>query len=135
MGMRISAATRSAGCDGVVDRVDVGSGTAKLQLRTGSRPTAVTDSATGTLLAEFSLPNPAFGAASSGVATAAAVSATTGVDDGTVGYGRIINRNGDAVWDDNSVGTVGTNIVLNTTTISTGVAVDLTSWTVTLPAE
>jgi hypothetical protein len=135
MGQRISTAVRSALADAAVDSIDIGSGTAKLQLRTGTRPTNVTDSATGTLLAEFSLPDPAFGAASSGVATANSVSATTGVADGTVGYARVVNQNGDAVWDDNSVGTSGTNIVLNTTTISTGVAVDLTSWTVTMPAE
>jgi hypothetical protein len=134
MGTRISAAARSDACDAVVDLIDVGSGTAKLQLRSGSRPTNLTDAATGTLLAEFDLPSTAFGAASSGVATANAIDPTTGLDDDDVGYFRVIDKDGDPVMDSDSVGTSGTELVLNAVTISTGVDVSVTSWTVTMPA-
>jgi hypothetical protein len=135
VGTRISATARSAACDGVVDRVDTGTTTtSKLQLRTGTRPTNLTDAATGTLLAEFALPNPCFGAAATGVATANAISNVSGLAAGTVGYFRVIDRDGTIVMDSDSVGTSGTELVLNTTTISIGVTVSVTSWTATMPA-
>ena len=42
---------------------------------------------------------------------------------------------GNARWDSESVGTSGTNLVLNTVSISTGVDVEITAWTITQPAE
>lgn len=128
---RFAASVRTAVADAVVDQIDVGGGTAVLQLRTGNAPSNITDAAAGTLLASFNLPNPAFGAASAGVATAGAISPTTGAAAGTVGHYRVVNRGGTAVWDANySTG----GLTLNTTTVSVGVDVEVTGWTVTAPA-
>lgn len=130
----LASSVRAAMNDAMVDAIDSGAGTAVLQLRTGSAPAATTDAAAGTLLASFNLPNPAFGASSSGVATANTISGTTGAAAGTVGHYRVVNRGGTCVWQSNSVGTSGTALVLNTTTISSGVDVTISSWTVTQPA-
>jgi len=141
MAMRISTAARNAACDAVVDLVDSGSGTAKLQLWSGSLPAQVGGTPSGLLLAEFDLPNPCFGSASNGVATAnvGSISPTQGeaaAGAGTmVGFVRVVDRAGQTVWENDSVGTSGTQIVLNTTTISAGADVSVTSWTVTMPAS
>lgn len=139
MAMRISTAARSAACDAVVDLVDSGAGTAKLQLWSGPLPASVGGTPSGVMLAEFDLPNPCFGSASNGVATANAITPTTGLPaagGGTdVGFARVVNRNGTVVWENDSVGTSGTQIVLNTLAISEGADVSVTSWTVTMPAS
>lgn len=134
--MRLANAVRAAMNDAQVDRIDLGTTNAggRLQIRSGAAPAAITDAAAGTLLAEFALPNPAFGASSNGVATANAVATVQGLAAGTAGHYRVLDRDGAAVWDSNSVGTSGTALVLNTTTISVGVDVSLASWTVTQPA-
>ena len=131
--MVITTALRSTLADAAVDAVDVGAGTATLEIRTGSAP-GPDNAATGTLLATFNLPNPCFGSASSGVATANAITAVTGAAAGTAGYFRVKNRGATAVWE-GSVGTSGADLNLNTTTISVGVDVSITSWTVTMPAS
>ena len=134
MANRISTSARNGACNAIVDTIDVGAGTAKLQLRTGARPTNLTDAASGTLLAEFSLPNPCFGASSGGTATANAITAVTGSASGTVGHFRVVDRDANPVLDSDSVGTSGTELVLNTTTIASGADVSITSWTGTQPA-
>ena len=118
--MRIADQVRDAAANGAVDRTDVGSGTAVLEIYSGSAPGSIGGSPAGTLLLSFDLPNPAFGDASSGVATLNGTPiSTTGVGDNTASYARVVNRNGDTIMDTESVGTSGTEVVLSTTTIST----------------
>lgn len=133
MAMIISTAARNASCDAFVDLVDAGSTNSggKLQIYSGSQPAGPGSAATGTKLAEFDLPDPAFGDASSGQATANSISTTTGLDDGTAGWFRVLDRDETAVWD---AEVADSGITFNTTTISTGVDVDVTSWTVTMPS-
>lgn len=135
MTMRISTAIRNALCDAAVDSIDSGAGTAKLQLWSGSVPAQVTDTPAGTKLAEFDLPNPAFGASAAGVATANAISDVVGLAAGTVGFARVVDRDGTGLWDNDDVGTSGTQIVLNTLTISVGLDVSVSSWLVQMPAS
>ncbi|MGW4422536.1 hypothetical protein [Streptosporangium sp. NPDC004631] len=135
MATRISTAARNAACDAVVDLADAGSGAAKIRVYTGTQPagpgTAIT---TETLLAEFTLADPAFGSAASGVATLASTPrATTGVAAGTATWFRMLDSDNVAILD-GSAGTSGTELILNTATVSIGVAVSLTSMTVTMPA-
>jgi hypothetical protein len=134
MTIRISTPSRDGACNAIVDLIDVGGSPAKLQLWSGSRPATLGDPPAGTKLAEFSLPNPCFGAAATGVATAAAITGTTGLAAGTVGFAVVRSRGDVAIWDNNDVGTSGTQLVLNTLSISVGVAVTVVSWTTTMPA-
>jgi hypothetical protein len=134
MATRIPTAARNAACDAVVDLADAGAGAATIEIRTGSQPASANDTATGTLLATVTCADPAFGSASSGVATLAGTPlSTTGVAAGTAGWFRMKDSAGNTVMD-GSVGTSGAELNLNTTTISVGVTVQVTSGTVTMPA-
>ena len=112
---------------------DAGPGTIKVY--TGTQPTNPNTAASGTLLCTFTLADPSFGAASTGSKTIQGTPlATTGVADGTAGWFRAADQSGDAVMD----GTVsatggGGNLELNTTTVSTGLSVEITGGTVTMP--
>lgn len=135
----LSNAVAIAGCDAMVDMVDVGSGTAKLRIYDGTQPTnpdvAITSQ---TLLAEIDLPNPAYGAAvdgnPGGVATLQGTPLTDSSADasGTASWFRIINRNGDAVID-GSIGTSNASMIVGTTTVTSGAAFTVDSGTFTMP--
>jgi len=134
MAFRIPTAVRNAACDAIVDALDAGAGAATIEVRSGSQPATANDAATGTLLATFTLADPAFGAASGGVANLASTPrSTTGAAAGTAGWFRAKDSNGATVFD-GSVGTSGADMNLNTLTISVGVSVEITSGTVTMPA-
>ena len=101
----------------------------KLRIYDGSRP-ATGGSATN-LLAELTL-NATFAAsASSGVLTLNAITSDSAADaTGTATWFRIVTSGGTFVLDGN-VGTSGSDLNLNTTSIVTGAAVSITSFTIT----
>ena len=70
MSIRLATAARNAAADAVVDLIDAGSGAGTLKIYSGSVGTTANDTPAGTLLATIAWGDPAFGAASSGVATA-----------------------------------------------------------------
>lgn len=136
MALRITTAARNAAADAVVDLLDAGAGPATIEIRSGSQPASANDAATGTLLATFTLADPAFGAAASGAATLAGVPrTTTGAAAGTAGWFRAKDSSGNTVVDGAVTATGGGGeLQLNTTTISVGVNVEITSGTITMPA-
>lgn len=136
MATRLPTAARNAACDAVVDLLDAGSGAATLKLYTGTQPATANDPVAGTLLATITLSDPAFGAASSGVAPLAGTPLSgTGVAAGTAGWARLADSTGATVLDGSVTATGGGGqIELATTTISVGVTVQITSGTVTMPA-
>ncbi|MFK5284275.1 hypothetical protein ACI3PL_32315, partial [Lacticaseibacillus paracasei] len=70
------------------------------------------------LLGEFTMASPFASAAASGVLSPTLPSNTTGLAAGTATWARIVKSDGTTFCMDLSVGTSGTEIVLNTTTIS-----------------
>lgn len=136
MATRLSNASAIAACNAVVDQLDGAAGT--LEIRSGAAPTNVEDADSGTLLAEFTLPAPAFGAAADGnpdaVATANAISGVTGeagAGGGTAaGHFRVKNNGGTPLWQ-GSVGGVGSgeNMELSNVSIASGQPVSISSWT------
>lgn len=95
MAFRLSTASRNAACDAIVDLLDVGVGDGTFQIRTGVQPTNVGDAAAGTLLGTLTFSATAFGAAATGVATAAAITSDTNADaSGTAAHARILNADG-----------------------------------------
>lgn len=100
----------------------------KLRIYDGTRPS--TGGAATTLLAEFTLGTPFSGAAAAAVLSPTLPADTTGVAAGTATWFRITTSGGSAVID-GSVGTSGADLILNTTTISIGVAVSVTGFTIT----
>lgn len=143
MALSISVAARNAACDAIVDLIDGGSGAGVIRVYTGTKPATPATSPSGTLLAEFTCSDPAFGAASTGVATLDITPALTdtGITDGTAGYCRFLDSTeaagtGLGVIDGTVTATGGGgDLTLNSTTVSTGVAVEITSGTITMPAS
>jgi hypothetical protein len=136
MATRLATATRNAACDAVVDLLDGGSGAGTIKIYTGTQPTTANDAVAGTLLATVTLADPAFGASSTGVATLSGTPLSgSGVAVGTAGWARFADSTGATVMDGSVTATGGGGqIELATTSISTGVTVQITGGTVTMPA-
>jgi hypothetical protein len=141
MSLTLSNAARSAAADAVVDLVDGGTPPALIRVYGGSRPAGPGTTTAETLLAEFECANPAFGSASNGVATLDTTPAltATGLAAGTATWFRIVTGGTAAggagvidgeVSDDDGDG----DLKLNTTTISEGLNLSITSGTITMPA-
>lgn len=131
--MKISNLARSAACDAIVDLLDAGSPPGSLEIRTGAAPTNTTDADSGTLLATFVLGNPAFGSASSGVATANAISNVTIAANGTAAHFRAKNAAGVTILQ-GTVGVSGADINFDSVNFVSGAEASISSWTVTHPA-
>jgi hypothetical protein len=131
--VKISNLARSAAADAVVDLIDAG-GAGSLAVRTGSAPTNTTDADSGTLLATLAFGATAFGSASSGVATANAITSDTSIDaDGTAAHFRIKSGAGTVIAQ-GTVGTSGADINFNSVTFVTGGTAAISSLTYTQPA-
>ena len=130
---RLTNAAASAAADAVVDRIDTG-GAGTIKIYTGTIPTNA-DTAVGaqTLLATLTFSATAFGAASNGVATAAAITSDSSADaTGTAAWARIASGAGTTQMDV-TVGTSGDDINFNTVSFVAGATVSITSLTYTQP--
>lgn len=136
MATRLPTTARNAAAAAVAALADAGSGAGTLQIRTGAQPASAQNAASGTLLATVTLADPAFTGPATGVMTLAGVPlSTTGVADGIAGWFRLLDSNAATVMDGAVTATGGGGeLELNTTTISTGVTVEVTSGTITMPA-
>lgn len=134
--VQLATATQNAMADKVDDLVNV-SGPGTIKVYSGTQPATANASITGTLLASFTLDNPAFGNASSGVITLSATPlSTTGAAAGTATHFRVSSGTPATVFDGQVTATGGGgDLELNTTTISVGVTVQITSGTFTMPAH
>jgi hypothetical protein len=114
---RIAAATRNALAAALRDQIDADAGAGTIKIYSGTQPaTADTALSGNTLLATFTLDDPSFGA-------------------GTATFARVADNSGDTVFDCDVSGTGGGGTLqLNTTTVSVGVNLSITSGTVTMPA-
>lgn len=135
MTLRVAVAARNAGLDAIFDRANAGAGPGTIEVRSGSQPATADTAASGTLLVTFTLADPAFAAASAGVKDldadpdlSAAAAAT-----GTAGWARCKDSDGNTVFD-GSVGTSGTDFIINSTSITSGQTVNLTLGSITDPA-
>lgn len=124
MAVTLSTAARNAACDAVVDLVDGGAAAGKVRIRASS-----------TTLVDITLSDPAFGAASSGVATAAGLplSGTAGAA-GTADNFQVLDSDNNVIWS-GTAGTSGTDMILDNTSIANGQTVNLTAFTHTQPAS
>lgn len=135
MTIRFSTACRTAGLDAMCDLADAGAGAATIEIRTGSQPATANTAASGSLLATITCADPAFEAASSGAIDLDANPDLSAVASGTgtAGWARMLDSNGNAIFD-GSVGTSGTDYIINSTSITSGQTVTLTLGTITDPA-
>jgi hypothetical protein len=137
MTVRINTAARSAMATALLGVIDGGASASKIRIYSGSQPATPATAPSGTLLLEFTLSDPSFVEAS-GVLTADITPAltATGLADATAGWARILTSTeagatGLGVVD----GAVGTDVVLSTAAITTGLSVTLTAVTLTVPAS
>lgn len=127
MAITLTEAARDAACNAIVGSLDAGSGTASCVFWQNG--------VGGTPLATFDLASPAFGASSTGTATLQGVTLTaTAADTGAVNAFSFEDRDGITVFD-GSVGTEGTDITIDSTSITSGQQVNLNSFTLTVPAS
>lgn len=111
-------------------------GAGKIILYGGSEPATADTAPSATVLATFTLSNPAFGAASNGVITLSGTPLTVAASaTGTATHFRLTRNNGTTVILQGTVGTSGQQLNLNTTSITSGVNVTITSGTVTVPTS
>lgn len=131
--MKISTAAANACVDALTALIDGGPGAGTVQIRTGAEPATVAATATGTLLGTLTLGDPSFGAASSGVATAAAVTGDSSADaTGTAGWFRVFDSTGTAVEQGNITATGGGgDMTLDSVAIVAGGTINVSSWTIT----
>lgn len=134
MATKLTNTIASLLADAIDNDVNAG-GAGKIIIYNGTEPaTADTALSGNTVLATFTLSNPAFGAASNGVITLSGTPLTVAASaSGTATFFRLLRNNGTTVVLQGAVGTSGQQLNLNTTTITSGVNVTITSGTVTVP--
>lgn len=125
----ITTANRNRAADAVTARANNGS----LRIYAGTPPADANAALSGnTLLANLGMGATAFGAAVNGVATANAITADSSADaTGTATFFRVLESDGTTVVFQGTVGTSGTELVLNNTSIVAGGNVSVTSLTYT----
>jgi len=134
MAIKLPNASRSAMTDALVALVDAGSGAGYVEIRTGSGPADPDSAANGTLLVTIPLNDPAFSAASNGVATLDVTPEPQGEAEeaGTAGYFRVYDSDDAHVYQ-GLVGEGSGDLSLDNTDIAIGQVVRITSLTITMP--
>jgi hypothetical protein len=132
MALKLSNAAASAKADAIDTLLGAG---AKFRILSGAAPANVDDAETGVLLAEFTLDNPAFGAAANGVMALAGVPKTVvAAATGTAGYFRARTSGGTAhVQGTVSASGGGGDAIINNVNIQSAADVTLNSWNYTQP--
>lgn len=139
MALTIINAAAKAAADAIAALVDGGPAAGKLKIYAGTPPADVTAALSGnTLLAELTMSDPAFSAATDaapgGLATANAITSDPVADaTGAATFYRIEDSTGAAIMQGNAGDGGGENLVLANANIQAGVEVAITSLTVTMP--
>lgn len=123
----------------MLDTITASAASGKLRIYSGSQP-ADADATIGaaTLLAELTMGATAFGSATSTASTNSVLTANAITQDssadatGTAAWFRLWQSNGTTPILDGTVGTSGTDLIINSTAISSGAAVSASSLTLTL---
>ncbi len=128
MAVQMSTALRNARLDEITAAVGA---SGLLRIYDGTKPANVAAAITGTLLAELTLNATFAAAAASGVLTLNAITQDSSANaTGTATHYRILTS-GTAAIMQGDVGTSGSDLNLNTTSIVSGGVVSISSWTIT----
>jgi len=128
MALALSTTLRNTRMDAITTAIDTG-GAGTLTIYDGARP--ATGGTATTILAEIGFNATSFGAAASGVITANNFTADTVANNtGTATWFRVTDG-ASAFIMDGDVGTSGSDLNLNSTSISAGVTVDVTDMVLT----
>lgn len=129
MALAYSTTLRNARLDAIDDAANGGAGAALLRIYDGTRP--ATGGTATTLLAELTFSDPAFGAAGSGIITAASITQDSSANaTGTATWFRVVDSSATFVMDGN-VGTSGSDLNMTTTSIVATQPVSCSSFVIT----
>lgn len=126
MALQYSVAVRNAQLDAVESTTGA---TAKLQIRTGAQPADCATAASGTLLAELTLPSDWMAAASSGSKAKSGTWSGTAVATNTAAHFRLVDNAGTTCHAQGTVGTSGTDMIVDNTSFATGQAFSISTFT------
>lgn len=132
MAIQASVGVRNA----MLDAIETTAGaTAKLQLRSGAQPANCAAAASGTLLAELTLPSDYLAAASSGSKAKSGTWSGTGVAAGNAGHFRIVDNAGTTCHMQGSVTATGGggDMTLDNISIANNQTVSVSTFTLTAP--
>lgn len=132
MAISFKATVRSSRANVIRDAVDAGATAGLLRIYQGTRP--ATDGATtgSTLLAELTFSDPCAANASNGVLTMSAISPDTSANaTGTAQWFRVVDGTTNNTVIDGDCGTSGSDLNLNSTSISSGQQVSCSSFVIT----
>lgn len=131
MTVQRSVAVRNARLD--VIETTIGTA-AKVRILTGTQPATCATAESGTLLVAYTLASDWASNASSGVkAFSSTPIAGTASGTGTAGYYRITDNAGTTCHEQGTVGTSGTDVIIDNASIVSGQTVNITAWSVTEP--
>lgn len=130
MSLQFSVALRNARANQIESTLGT---TPKLQIRTGAQPANCAAAATGTLLAELTLPSDWMAAASSGAVSKSGTWSGTAVAAGTAAHFRLVDSAGTTCHTQGSVTTSGGggDAIIDNTSIANGQTVTVTACTIT----
>lgn len=128
MVVSLAASVRNTMLDAIITALSAGPAAPYLEVRSGTRPANVATAATGTVLAVFTLNDPAFGAAAAGTAALVTTPAlsSTALASGTATWVRVYDSTGVVILD-GTCGTSAAEFILNTTNILAGAVIALAS--------
>lgn len=126
MSLQYSIAVNNARLDAIESTIGT---SAKLRIYTGSAPANAAAAATGTLLLEIALPSDWMAAASSASKVKAGTWSGTASGTGLGGYFRIVDNAGTTTGIQGTVGTSGTEMILDNNNIATSQVVTVNSFT------
>lgn len=128
--IQFSTAVRNAMLDGI----ETATGTAAvIKIRTGAQPATCATADSGTVLATITLASDWMSAASGGTKSLSGlpISDTSADNTGTAGHFRIYASDGTTCHIQGSVGTSGTDMIVDNTSFATGQQFTITSFTIT----
>lgn len=129
MAIKLSAAVRNARLDALETAIGA---SAVLKIRSGTVPTNITDADAGTVLATITLPADWMAAASGGAKAKSGTWEDTSADaSGTAAHFRIYASDGTTQHIQGTVGTSGTDMIVDSVSFTAGQSFSVTSFTLT----
>jgi hypothetical protein len=129
MALQYSVAVRNAQLDAIETTIGT---SAVLKIRTGAAPANVAAADSGTVLATLNLPSDWLAAAASGSKAKAGTWEDTSADaTGTAAHFRVYASDGTTAHMQGTVGTSGTDMIVDNTSFASGQAFTITAFTIT----
>lgn len=129
MAIQLSAAVRNARLDAIESTIGT---SAVLKIRTGAAPADVATADSGTVLATLTLPSDWMAAASSGSKAKSGTWQDTSADaSGTAAHFRIYASDGTTAHLQGTVGTSGTDMIVDSVSFTAGQSFTINSFTLT----